>query len=110
MTKIEIDLNKSQFVILYGSQSGNAQDLAERTWRQAKLLNLNALLISMNDYDLNRLGEDSLIIFICSTTGQGDVADNMKQFWKAIMRKTLPVNCLENLNFFANWEQNEFSK
>jgi len=99
MSKIEIDLSKSQIVILYGSQTGNAQDLAERTWRQAKLLNLNSLLSSMNDYDLNRLGGDSIILFICSTTGQGDVADNMKKFWKAIMRKSLPVNCLENLNF-----------
>ena len=100
MSKVQIDLKKSQLVILYGSQTGNAQDLAERTWRQAKQLNLNSLLSSMNDYDLNRLSEDDIILFICSTTGQGDVADNMTQFWKAIMRKSLPFNCLENLCFF----------
>jgi sulfite reductase alpha subunit-like flavoprotein len=100
MKEEQKNTNKPQFVILYGSQSGNAQDLAERTWRQAKQLNFSALLCSMNDYDLNRINTDDLILFICSTTGQGDVPDNMSQFWKALMRKNLPLNCLNNLNFF----------
>lgn len=80
-----------KLVIVYGSQTGNAQDLAERIWRQAKHFNLQGVtLSSANNVDLNRLlDEKTLLVCVCSTTGQGDVPDNMMTFWRALMRKQL---------------------
>ncbi|KAK5644412.1 hypothetical protein RI129_005712 [Pyrocoelia pectoralis] len=48
----------------------------------------------MDDYDLINLLKETCVIFICSTTGQGEEPDNMKSFWKLLLRKNLPSNLL----------------
>jgi sulfite reductase alpha subunit-like flavoprotein len=89
-----------KLVILYGSQTGNAQDLAERIWRKSKHLNLNVELCSFDKFNLNKmLDNGNLIVGVCSTTGQGDVPDNMMNFWRSIMRKQLHAGFLDTLNF-----------
>ena len=42
----------------------------------------------------------SLVIFVTSTTGQGDLPKNTTKFWRNIRRKQLnDTNCLRNLSF-----------
>lgn len=83
--------------ILYGSQTGNAQDISERIWRESKRFYFTGTVKSMDDYDVTELISEKCVIFVCSTTGQGDEPDNMKLFWKFLLRKSLPVNSLMNL-------------
>ncbi|KAK9881165.1 hypothetical protein WA026_014513 [Henosepilachna vigintioctopunctata] len=85
--------------ILFGSQTGNAQDLAERIWRESKKYYFKSSIKSLDNYDINSLLVDECIIFICSTTGQGDVPDNMKKFWKFILRKNLDAGVLSHLKY-----------
>jgi sulfite reductase alpha subunit-like flavoprotein len=40
-----------------------------------------------------------LIVFIIATTGDGDPPSTMLNSWKFLLRKDLPKNSLENLNF-----------
>jgi sulfite reductase alpha subunit-like flavoprotein len=90
-----------KIVVLYGSQSGTAQDLAERIWRKLKQHETAStiLLNSFNKLDMNLLLEpNTLMLCICSTTGQGDVPDNMIKFWRNIMKKGVPANLLLDLN------------
>ncbi|RNA25256.1 NADPH-dependent diflavin oxidoreductase 1 [Brachionus plicatilis] len=95
-------MNEKKIVILYGSQSGNSQDIAERIWRRTKTLNINSVVSSFDHFDLNNLFEKNLILVcVCSTTGQGDVPDNMTKFWKMIMRKSIPNDLFEGLDFFT---------
>lgn len=54
-------------------------------------------VLAMDDYDIQNLIKESYVVFICSTTGQGDEPDNMKNFWKFLLRKNLPSNSLQNL-------------
>jgi sulfite reductase alpha subunit-like flavoprotein len=71
-----------KLVILYGSQTGNSQDLAERIWRKAKSLKIDSQVGSFDKIDLNLLIENNIILLcVCSTTGQGDVPDNMKVYY-----------------------------
>jgi sulfite reductase alpha subunit-like flavoprotein len=92
--------NNNKLVILYGSQTGNSQDLAERIWRQAKSLGMWCSLSSFDKYDLSCLNDKSIaLLTVCSTTGQGDVPDNMLKFWRFIMRKSMPSGCLTRLKF-----------
>ena len=87
-------------VILYGSQSGTAQEVAERISREAKRLHFLVKLCSMDDYKpIANLIKQKLVVFVCSTTGQGDEPDNMKVFWKFLLRKSLPSNSLESMKF-----------
>ncbi|KAI8048571.1 hypothetical protein BDF22DRAFT_746813 [Syncephalis plumigaleata] len=71
---------RPRLLILYGSQTGCAADVAERIRRAAKL-------------------EEKLAVFIVSTTGQGEEPDNMKKFWRFLLRKDLPKNVLSQLEY-----------
>jgi equilibrative nucleoside transporter 1/2/3 len=51
----------------------------------------------MDDYPVSQLIYELTVIFICSTTGQGEEPDNMKQFWRFLLRKNLPANSLQRL-------------
>lgn len=87
-----------KLTILYGSQTGTAQDLAEYIWRESKRYHFNGTVIAMDKYDIPNLINEEFIVFVCSTTGQGDEPDNMKTFWKFLLRKNLPTNSLNALN------------
>ncbi|XP_058946686.2 NADPH-dependent diflavin oxidoreductase 1-like isoform X1 [Pocillopora verrucosa] len=85
--------------VLYGSQTGTAQEVAERIGREAKRRYLSASVLALDDYNVMKLIEEELAIFVCATTGQGDEPDNMKKFWRFILRRNLPVNSLSGLSF-----------
>ncbi|KAG5324523.1 NDOR1 oxidoreductase, partial [Acromyrmex heyeri] len=85
--------------VLYGSETGTAQDVAEQIWKSAKRKGLRSIVSSLNDYDIQNLPFEQLIIFVVATTGQGDPPANMKQFWRHLLRKTLPTTMLQNLKY-----------
>lgn len=53
----------------------------------------------LDDYDIQALPSERLIIFVVATTGQGDSPANMKQFWRHLLRKNLPEAMLEKLHY-----------
>lgn len=85
--------------ILYGSETGTAQDVAEQIWKSAKRKELQSTVSSLDDYDIQNLSFEQLIIFVVATTGQGDPPANMKQFWRHLLRKNLPATMLQNLKY-----------
>ncbi|XP_025204931.1 NADPH-dependent diflavin oxidoreductase 1 [Melanaphis sacchari] len=91
--------NDRRLLILYGSQTGCAQEVAERIWRESKWLHYSGPVIAIDDYPIDKLIFEKKIIFVCSTTGQGDQPDNMKKTWKFLLRKNLPSNSLANVEF-----------
>lgn len=84
--------------ILYGSQTGTAQDLAEYVWRESKRFYFTGTVTSMDKYNIPDLINERFMVFVCSTTGQGDEPDNMKSFWKCLLRKSLPSDLLNGLH------------
>lgn len=40
-----------RLLILYGSQTGNAQDVAERVWREGRRRHFRTRVLSMDSYD-----------------------------------------------------------
>jgi len=54
---------------------------------------------AMDDYPIDQLIYEQLVVFVCSTTGQGEEPDNMKKFWKFLLRKNLPSNSLQRLRY-----------
>ncbi|XP_014467335.1 PREDICTED: NADPH-dependent diflavin oxidoreductase 1 [Dinoponera quadriceps] len=85
--------------VLYGSETGTAQDVAEQAWKSAKRKGLQSTVSSLEDYDIRNLISDQLIIFVVATTGQGDPPANMRRFWRLLLRKNLPVNMLQDLKY-----------
>ncbi|XP_012283696.1 NADPH-dependent diflavin oxidoreductase 1 isoform X2 [Orussus abietinus] len=90
---------EANITLLYGSETGTAQDTAELIWRDAKRYGLKSSVSAMDEYNIKNLISEELVVFVVSTTGQGEVPANMKQFWRCLLRKSLPVNTLNHLKY-----------
>lgn len=53
----------------------------------------------MNAYEVPNLIHEQLVLFVCSTTGVGEEPENMKLFWKFLLRKSLPADSLCGMRF-----------
>lgn len=89
----------SDLSVLYGSQTGTAQDVAEQIGRKARRRHLSVRVQSLDTYDIARLVNEKLVIFVVATTGQGDAPDNMTKFWRFILRRNLPSSSLHSVTF-----------
>lgn len=94
-----MNYNNEKIAVLYGSQTGNAQDVAERIWRDSKCFYFRTVIKPLDDYNVLDLINEQCVIFVCSTTGQGEEPDNMKLFWKFLLKKNLNAAILNNLRF-----------
>lgn len=92
-------MSTRRLLILYGSQTGTAEDVAERIGRQARRYRFAVSVMAMNDYPVKELIKEKLALFVCATTGQGEEPDNMKRFWSFLLRKSLPRTSLNALTF-----------
>ncbi|KAM5184780.1 NADPH-dependent diflavin oxidoreductase 1 isoform 2-T2 [Callospermophilus lateralis] len=88
-----------QLLVLFGSQTGTAQDVAERVGREARRRRLGCRVQALDSYAVVDLIREPLVVFVCATTGQGDPPDNMKNFWRFIFRKNLPSTSLCQMDF-----------
>ncbi|XP_058301766.1 NADPH-dependent diflavin oxidoreductase 1 isoform X5 [Hylobates moloch] len=88
-----------QLLVLFGSQTGTAQDVSERLGREAQRRRLGCRVQALDSYPVVNLINEPLVIFVCATAGQGDPPDNMKNFWRFIFRKNLPSTALCQMDF-----------
>ncbi|KAM3849506.1 methionine synthase reductase-like [Diretmus argenteus] len=89
---------KHRFLVLYGSQKGQAQSIAEGIADEAGEHGLVADICCLNEnhkYNLEK--ENSPVVFVVSTTGDGEPPDNALQFVKRIKKKTLPSDHYKHL-------------
>ncbi|RSL64821.1 NADPH-dependent diflavin oxidoreductase 1 [Fusarium euwallaceae] len=86
-------------LILYGSETGNAQDMAEELGRVCQRLHFKSRVEELDAVDLNALLQHRFVIFVISTTGQGDMPHNSLLFWKRLLRKKLPPGCLSSVQY-----------
>ena len=90
----------NKFTILYGSQTGQAKAIAEEIheFSEQHGLNSNLFCLSLTEKKFT-LEKESLVVFVVSTTGEGDPPDTMGKFLRRLKKKTLPGTHLENLNY-----------
>ncbi|KAI0206460.1 riboflavin synthase domain-like protein [Astrocystis sublimbata] len=88
-----------RMLIIYGSETGNSEESASDIECMARRLHFHTLLEEMNNVELRDLLRYSLVVFVVSTTGQGDLPKNARNFWKRLLRKRLPQGCLRRLKF-----------
>lgn len=96
MSRIDVE----NFYILYGSETGNAKNYSRMLWNKLRDFNFNVKLSTLDDFKFKDLHSLNLtIVFIVSTTGQGEPPSNMTNFWKFILKKSLNSLTLNNLHF-----------
>ncbi len=83
--------------ILYGSQTGNAEDIAETLRERAEAAGLNATVYDMLDYKPKDLKKEKNVIVCVSTHGEGDPPDNAEELHAFIYGKKAPK--LDGLKF-----------
>ncbi|XP_071673411.1 NADPH-dependent diflavin oxidoreductase 1 isoform X5 [Patagioenas fasciata] len=88
-----------KLLVLFGSQTGTAEDTAERIGREAKRRHFQCRVEALDGYEVANLINELLVVFVCATTGQGDPPDNMKMFWRFLFRKNLPLGSLCQLDY-----------
>ncbi|QBK26575.1 assimilatory sulfite reductase (NADPH) flavoprotein subunit [Ureibacillus thermophilus] len=76
--------------ILYASQTGNAQKLAEQFGNQLQQSGLNVSVSSMSDYKTNALKKAQYLLIVASTHGEGEPPDNAIAFHSFLHGKRAP--------------------
>lgn len=89
-------ITKPSLTLLWASQTGNAESLAEKFAGQLAT-HWNVNLHAMNDYSIEKLAKDKYAIFITSTFGDGDAPDTGGDFWAQLSGNSAPD--LTHLNF-----------
>ena len=90
----------NKFTILYGSQTGQAKAIAEEIheFSEQHGLQSNLFCLSLTEKKFT-LEKEALVVFVVSTTGEGDPPDTMCKFFRRLKKKTLPGNHLENCRY-----------
>ena len=88
---------QGKLTVLYGSETGHSQELAEKLAEKAANKNIAATLISMYDYNPKKLSEEENVAIVVSTHGEGDPPDMAGDFHKFVTGKRIPR--LEKLNY-----------
>jgi sulfite reductase (NADPH) flavoprotein alpha-component len=77
-------------LILYASQTGNAQEIAESLQQSLESKGYKTNLESTLDIKLARLKDYALIVVIASTHGEGEPPDDAIDFYEAVFSKKAP--------------------
>ncbi|KAF6153982.1 hypothetical protein GIB67_037686 [Kingdonia uniflora] len=91
--------NPPRLVILYASQTGNALDVTEHVGREAECMCSTGVVLSMDEIDAACLQYENILVFVISTTGQSDIPDSMKVFWRFLLQRNLGQSWLEGVNY-----------
>jgi pyruvate dehydrogenase (NADP+) len=86
-------------IILYGSETGNTQALAETLAAELSRRGVRVTPLAMDDYDFQNLPQEASVYCLISTVGQGEFPDNSKEFMKSLLSKDLPKDYLKDTKF-----------
>lgn len=76
--------------ILFGSESGNAEALADQAGIDALALGLSAQVFDMADYKARHLRDERNLLIITATHGEGDPPDGARDFYEFLHSRKAP--------------------
>lgn len=75
-------MSYDKFLIFYASQQGNAEYIAKSIFQQATERGFHCDCLVMDDYAKIDFPKQPVLVFVSSTTGDGDAPDNALKFWR----------------------------
>ena len=87
--------NENSILIAYASQTGNAEQLAQKTAESLKQTGLSVELHALSAIDHAMLTRFTRVLFIVSTTGEGDAPDNARKFLNNVMLNAVNLSKIE---------------
>ena len=70
-------------LILYGSQSGNSEEVAIQTGNAALKHDLQPTVRAMDEISVSDIPKQTRVLICCSTWGEGEQPDNAEDLWEA---------------------------
>ncbi|XP_065839167.1 methionine synthase reductase-like [Oscarella lobularis] len=91
----------SRFLLLYASQTGQAEAIAkEEIFEQAESHGLSPAIHCLSQTDKKfDVDKEKVVVFVASTTGDGDPPDTAQKFWRRLKKKTLSRDHLKHLKY-----------
>lgn len=86
-----------ELTVLFGSQTGNAEELAQQLAARASDKGISAKLVDMADYKPKQLKKEQYLAVLASTHGEGDPPDNALDLHEFLHGKKAPK--LEGLRY-----------
>ncbi len=83
--------------ILFASQTGNAKGVATQVEASAKAAGINVVLKNIADYKAKSLKNETHLLIVASTNGEGEPPDDAIEFHEYLLGKKAPK--LPNLNY-----------
>ncbi|KAG2130147.1 uncharacterized protein EDB93DRAFT_87346 [Suillus bovinus] len=88
-----------ELLILYATETGTAQETADRIARECRKVCFHCRVQSMDVYPPETLISEHLVIFVVSTTGWGAEPRAMTSLWNMLLRSDLPSDLFEDMDF-----------
>lgn len=74
---------EKEILIIYGSETGNAEALADDAGILAKKMNLKSRVMDMDDISVDDLSDSEFLLICCSTWGEGEQPMNAEDLYQA---------------------------
>eukprot|EP01137_Pigoraptor_chileana_P000700 Opistho-2@37287 len=89
--------SNKNMVVFYGSQTGTAEDCANRLAKEAQFFGFRALALDVADYELSDLARmkeipNSVAIFCIATYGEGEPTDSSQAFHDWLIEEDVDAN------------------
>lgn len=88
--EVQVKQETQEVTVLYGSQTGNCQRLAEQISQKLEAQQCQVTLAAMNDFKANTLKNVKTLLIIVSTHGEGDPPDNGVSFHEYLHSRRAP--------------------
>ncbi len=95
--KKDNDPEENKVLLLYGTQTGNAESLAEEAAEKALQLGIHSSVMGMDEVTPEALQNSERTLIITSTYGEGEMPDNAQVLWDAMKVESAPR--LDNTHF-----------
>lgn len=90
-------MSDKKLTILFGTMTGNAEDLATQIQERADELGLSTELKDLAEYPASNLSQESEVAIVISTWGEGDPPDEAEEFYYEVLDEK--ISGLEKLRY-----------
>ena len=90
-------MGHNSLLLIFGTETGNAEELAEDAANMAKGFDLEATVMDMEDIEPDDISTSKRLIVVCSTWGEGEQPVNAQDLYDAV--EETEEGSMEGVNF-----------
>ena len=90
-------MSDNSLLLIFGTETGNAEELAEDAANMAKDFDLEATVMDMEDIEPDDISTSKRLIVVCSTWGEGEQPVNAQDLYDSV--EETEEGSMEGVNF-----------